>query len=278
MVVDGARRIELLDAATGEHGDAIRHRQRFLLVVGDEDEGDAELVLQRLQFDLHRLTQVLVERRQRFVEQQEFRPGDDGAGQRHALLLAAGELARPAAFHAFQSYHLQGGGDLFTARRLGDARDFQRIGDVFADRHVRKQRIVLEDRVDRAAVGRPVGDVLAVDEDRAAVEFDETADRLQQRGLAAAGRPEQGQEFVAADVEIDAVESGHDAAFRSGEGLARLHQPDDGILHTSVPQNVMQITLVRFRYMDTICLSESTATRSRDPEAAGKGRRGAERP
>ena len=43
----------------------------FFLVVGDDDEGDADLVLQPLQFQLHGAAQLLVERAERFVEQQQ---------------------------------------------------------------------------------------------------------------------------------------------------------------------------------------------------------------
>jgi len=64
--------------------------------VGDEDEGDAERFLQRLQFFLHVFAQLQVERAERLVEQQHFRPVDQGARQRHALALAAGQLARAA--------------------------------------------------------------------------------------------------------------------------------------------------------------------------------------
>ena len=82
--------------AVVEDGDAVGHRQRLALVVGDEDEGDAERPLQALQFLLHLLAQLQVERAERFVEQQHLRLVDEGAGERHALALAAGELARPA--------------------------------------------------------------------------------------------------------------------------------------------------------------------------------------
>ena len=61
----------------------------------DHDEGGAELRLQPLQFDLHLLAQMRVERRQRLVEQQHARLADDGAGKRHALALAAGKLGDP---------------------------------------------------------------------------------------------------------------------------------------------------------------------------------------
>ena len=47
---------DLLDAATIDDGDAIRHGEGLLLVVRDEHESDAELFLQPLQLGLHRAT------------------------------------------------------------------------------------------------------------------------------------------------------------------------------------------------------------------------------
>ncbi len=73
----------------GAHdGDAIRHRHRLLLVVGDEDEGDADLALDALQLDLHLLAQLEVERPERLVEQEHPWVVDQCARERDALLLA----------------------------------------------------------------------------------------------------------------------------------------------------------------------------------------------
>ena len=52
--------------------------------------------LEQLELDLHLLPELAVERAERLVEEQHRRPVDEGAGERHALLLAAGELARLA--------------------------------------------------------------------------------------------------------------------------------------------------------------------------------------
>ena len=41
---------DLFDSPGIHHRDPVRHRQRLLLRVGDEDEGDADLALQRDQF------------------------------------------------------------------------------------------------------------------------------------------------------------------------------------------------------------------------------------
>ena len=48
--------------------------------------------LKRFQLHLHLAAEVGVERRERFVEQQHFRPIDQGPSQRHALLLAAADF------------------------------------------------------------------------------------------------------------------------------------------------------------------------------------------
>ena len=72
-LVDLLGRADLLDAALVEHGDAVAHAERLVLVVGDEDEGDADLALDRLQLDLHLLAQLEVERAQRLVQQQHAR-------------------------------------------------------------------------------------------------------------------------------------------------------------------------------------------------------------
>ena len=52
------------------HADAVRHRERFTLVVGDEERGDAEPALQPLEFDLHLVAKLRVEIGERLVEQQ----------------------------------------------------------------------------------------------------------------------------------------------------------------------------------------------------------------
>jgi hypothetical protein len=52
-----------------------------------------EVALDALQLDPHVLAQVGVERRERLVEQQHVGLDHDGAGERDALLLAAGQLA-----------------------------------------------------------------------------------------------------------------------------------------------------------------------------------------
>ena len=96
LLVDLARRRHLHDPAVVHDRDAVGHGHGLLLVVGDDHEGHAELVLDVHQLELGLLAQLLVEGAERLVEKQHLRLLGERAGERHALALAAGELARIA--------------------------------------------------------------------------------------------------------------------------------------------------------------------------------------
>jgi hypothetical protein len=93
-----SRVVELGDLAIEHHRDAVGHDQRLFLVMGDQDEGDADLALQLDQFHLHLFAHLLVERRERLVQQQHLGLQDQRAGQRHALALPARQRMRRARF------------------------------------------------------------------------------------------------------------------------------------------------------------------------------------
>ena len=80
--------------------DRVGHRHGLLLVVRHVDERDAEVVLKRLELELHLLAELQVERSERLVEEQDARAVDERAGERDALLLAARELPRLAPLEA----------------------------------------------------------------------------------------------------------------------------------------------------------------------------------
>ena len=42
-----------MDPAIGHHGDPVGHRHGLLLIMGDDDEGDADLMLEPLELELH---------------------------------------------------------------------------------------------------------------------------------------------------------------------------------------------------------------------------------
>jgi hypothetical protein len=89
VLVDFGRAADLENLSGVHHGHAVRHGQRLALVVGDEDEGDAGLVLNALELDLHVLAQFEIERRERLIEEQHLGPVGECASECDALLLAA---------------------------------------------------------------------------------------------------------------------------------------------------------------------------------------------
>ena len=89
LLVHLPRSAALLDLPGIHDREAVAHRERLLLIVGDVHERDADLPLQRDQLELQGLAQLRVERTERLVEQQHPGPQDERAGERHALLLPA---------------------------------------------------------------------------------------------------------------------------------------------------------------------------------------------
>ena len=90
-----------------EHGQAVAHRERLLLVVGHVDEREPHLLLDLLQLDLHRLAELQVERPERLVQQQHLRPHDERPRERDALPLPARELQRLAVAELGEAHHLE---------------------------------------------------------------------------------------------------------------------------------------------------------------------------
>ena len=149
--------------------------------------------MQVAQLDLHLLAQLLVERRERLVQQQDARLEHDRARQRHALPLAAGELVELRARQAPELDQLERAvrrGPSISAR--GDAPQLKRKGDVLCHAHVREQRVVLEHHADVALVGRRRATTSRRRTDAAAVGPDEARQHHQQRGLAASPRARAG--------------------------------------------------------------------------------------
>ena len=80
--------------ARREHNHAVGQIDRLLDVVGNEDHRLARFVPKRLQFFLHQLAVLRIERAERLVHQQNARVEGQGASNGDALLHAAGELGR----------------------------------------------------------------------------------------------------------------------------------------------------------------------------------------
>ena len=171
--------------------------------MGDVDRRITVFVVQPADFKAHLFAQIGIEVGQRLVEQKRLRLDDQGAGQRHALLLAARQLAGIALREDFEFCGCQNGREFFRNRVAIDLPQAKPIDDIFGDRHVRPQRVALEDHRHVALLGRQRarrrGDDALAHADLAGGRLDEAGDEAQRRGLAAAGRAQQAHQAAMLD-------------------------------------------------------------------------------
>src|SRR5256885_3451310 len=216
-VVNIGRCADLLDLAGIHHGDPVGHGERLFLVVGDKDHGQTEFALQLLELELHGLPQLLVERAERFVAKQYPRFDHDGAGQSDALLLASGELAGTAILVSDEFHLCQRIGDLAGNRGALHAAHAQSEGNVFTDRAMRKQGIVLEYHPHIPLVRRHMRDIDTADLDDALGRRLEAGDHAQRRRLAAAGGAQQRKEFSFSNAHVDGIDGTRVAVIALGD-------------------------------------------------------------
>ncbi len=210
IVIDIARRADLLDPALVHHHDAVGDFERLFLVMSDEDRGDVNFGMQRAQPLPQLLAHLGIERAERFVEQQDARLDRQRAGKRNALSLAAGQLAgiavgQPVELHQIQQL-LDAGADRGLVLADGARLYAQAKGDVFEHRHVAEQRVVLEHESDMALAGAVSQRILAVDPHLAGIGPVEACNDPQQRGLARTGWSKKRQQFALADLQIDVIQ------------------------------------------------------------------------
>ena len=210
--VDLVRRADLLDAALVHHHDPVGELERFLLVVGDEEARDAELVVQLAQPAAQLAAHARVERAERLVEQQHARLHRERARERDALALPAGELGRHAPREPLELDQVEqlvhARLDLRLLRAARAVLHAQAEGDVLEHVHVSEQRVVLEHEADPAVARAARGGVLAVERDRARVGVLEPGDQAQQGRLARARRAEQRDELAGLDVQRHVAQRG----------------------------------------------------------------------
>ena len=97
----------------------------------------AVFVVQPAYLETHFLAQVGIEIGERLVEQQRLRLDDQRAGERDALLLAAGKLARIALGERGKMRGRENGRELAFDRLAVELAQLEAVGDVLGDRHVR---------------------------------------------------------------------------------------------------------------------------------------------
>ena len=183
--------------------DAVAHRHRLHLVVRDVDRRHVEPPLELVDLRPHLHAQLGVEVRERLVHQERLRLSHECAAHRDALALPARESLRLA---------LQVLLDLQGLRRVPDALldlllrhlvEPKAEGQIVLDRHVRVERVALEDHRDVAFLRSQVVDDLVADQEVAVGDLLEACDHPQCRRLATAGRSYQDHQLAVLDPQVE---------------------------------------------------------------------------
>ncbi|MCY1174494.1 hypothetical protein D9M73_146990 [compost metagenome] len=95
------------DTAPFEHHHPVADITNHRHLMGDEDDGQAQSLVDLLEQAEDRLGGLWVQRRGGFVAQQYFRVVYQRAGNAHALFLAAGQLRRVGVVLVLQAHQLQ---------------------------------------------------------------------------------------------------------------------------------------------------------------------------
>ncbi|MNV57497.1 hypothetical protein D3C71_1498300 [compost metagenome] len=157
--------------------------------------------MQMLQFEAHLHAQFSVEVGERLVEQEHRRIAHDRPAHRHALALAAGELARATFQQPIQLQNARGLFHFLFDMALAHPADFQAPGHVLFHAHVRIQGVVLEHHRDPAIFRFHFGHALAVNPDITAGHALKPGHHTQQRRFPAAGRADHHDKFAVRHVE-----------------------------------------------------------------------------
>src|SRR5688572_6733877 len=205
-----------------EERDLVGEVRRLLDAVGDEDHRLLVVAQEIEQVLLELAPRLLVDRGERLVHQDDVGVHGQRAGEADALAHAAGELRRGAVLEALEADLGDVAARGFFSLFSFNTPKFEAEGDVAKHVGPRQQREVLEH--ERALGSRPIHN-LAVDENLAAVARDQAGDDLEQSGLAAAARAEQGGELAFRKREIDVAQGLH--AVVVGLGYV-LHFDDHG--------------------------------------------------
>ncbi len=196
-LVEVFRRSDLPDQTARHDDDAVGQRQRLVLIMRDIDRGGADRLVDGADFGAHLQAQLGVEIGQRLVHENDGRADDDGAGDRHALLLTARQLSRQLVALRAQAHEIERGIDAAFGLRLRHALHGQAEADILADRHMGKERVALEHHAEAALFRLQFMDGATIKANFAPRQRQKAGDAVQRRGLAAARWPEQRDELAA---------------------------------------------------------------------------------
>ena len=242
-VIQRDRPAHLFHPPLAHHHDTIGQRHRLQLVMGDVDHRRAQLPVQPGELVPHPHAQFGVQIRQGLVEEQHARPANDGAGDRHALPLPAGQGTRPPVEQRQQVQRPRHRRHPLRDFRLGPARDTQRKRDILRHRQMRIERVGLEHHRQPAVGGGGIGHVAPADRDPPRARLLQPRDQAQQRRFAAPRWPYDDDELAILDQQVGRCQHVHRA-----KALAQSLDPDARHIFPFFPQHTADQAALQLKH------------------------------
>src|SRR5882724_1603590 len=250
--VAGEHGVSLLHLAAVEQADDSVGAVGQARVVGDHDHGRLVLAVQLFENAHDLVAHLAVEVAGGLVGQEDLRAADDGAGDRHPLLLAARELGGEVMGARGKPHPVEGGERPLPALLRRKTAVQQRDLDVVDDGEIADQVELLENETHPfiadagelpVAVPVAAADPLAVELDLALARLVEQTDQVEERALAASRGTHDRDQLAFFDHEVDVVERHGLDALRTVQ-LADLLQAD----HAASLYSYRNLICVRSRY------------------------------
>jgi hypothetical protein len=186
------RRGELHQLPVLHDADAVAEPDRLVEIMGDEDDGLAQQLLQPQELVLHLAADERVERREGFIEKPDIGLDGERAGDADALLLAARQLAREIILAALEPDELDHLARPLLALLTRRTPHLEREGHIGQHAAMRQQTEMLEHHAHLVAAQvdelgrRRLEQIAAVEQDLAPSRIVEAGDGADQRRLAGA--------------------------------------------------------------------------------------------
>src|SRR5215471_9228514 len=144
----------LLHDAKVHQSDTIREAERFDLIMGDKQQSDVQLPLQKLHSYAHLFAQLRVQVAERFIQQQDSRFSDQRPCERDPLLLPTAQQRPRPIFETGHTDQLQCSPHAIGYFFAWKFARFERKGHVLSDSHVGPDRVGLKYHTDVSLIGR----------------------------------------------------------------------------------------------------------------------------
>ena len=207
MIINLIRCSDLLNTSVLHHRDPVRHVDSFFLIMSDIDKCNSQLLLQMLQFYLHRTAKLQIQCSQRLIQKQYLGIIHQCSRNGNSLFLTAREFGRLSFFISFKLNQFQHLRNFFPDLTLRNFFQLQTIANILRNIHMRKERIILKYRIHIPLVRLQACHFSAVQPDTSCIGLFQTGNDSQRCRLAASRRSQQSNKLSFTDLKTDIIQN-----------------------------------------------------------------------